>query len=325
MAVNQQNINQIELSLKNREKSGPFYPSVYIIELTNKCNLKCKICPNNQIDYSQKGYIDEKLFEKIIIDISPYCEFLMLYWMGEPLLHKKFNQLLEVARVNIRGKIAVSSNMTINNPSFYESALRNSDFFLCCVDRWDKLAYEDLRQGSSFEDVVRNIEELLKKKKSNHNCEVIVKALDISISSTEFDCFKKYWERLGAKTLLAWVSDWAGTLPTLRKNSQLDIPHQQNTRVPCADLWFKMPINWRGDVLMCCFDWSYSHKIGSVENSSDWLKTIWHSDLIKKIRENQLSGKWRNNTLCEKCTTWAELFEHDAYVNCNEKSYFTVF
>ena len=225
MVVNQQNIDQIEFSIRNEEITGQFYPSVYIIELTNICNLKCKICPNNQIDISQKGYIDENLFERIIEDISPYCEFLMLYWMGEPLLHKKFNRLLEVARAKIRGIIVVSSNMTINDPLFYESALRNSDIFLCCLDRWDKLAYEEIRQGSSFDEVVNNIKEFLDTKNRNHNCEVIVKALDISNSSTEYDCFNKYWQKLGAKTMLAWVSDWAGTLPKLRNHSQLDIPH----------------------------------------------------------------------------------------------------
>lgn len=313
------------MALNNGIAKGNFYPNVFIIETCSRCNLSCTMCPNKNMSSNDLGHIDVELFRNIIVDISPYCEFLMLYWMGEPFLHPKLSELLNIARSHIHGKIVLSSNMTHLNKSLVTSILSNVDILICCIDRWDKNAYEKNRNGAVFETVVSNTELILRQRKSSDHCEIIVKALDIDNTQKEFNMFSNYWKPKGAHPLLAWLNDWAGTFNQIRKIASIPIPHHMKDRVPCADLWFKLAMNWKGEVQTCCFDWNYSRKIGQYIKGKDWLFRAWQSKNIVDLRQAHINGNWRFDSMCKACTTWAEEIEMEAYMNFDESSYFTVF
>lgn len=283
------------------------------------------MCPNKNMPSSNLGYMDIDLLKNVIIDIAPHCEFLMLYWMGEPLLHPDLPELLHFARSQINGKIVLSSNMTYLNESIATSILSYTDILICCIDRWNKKAYEKNRNGAIFEKVVANTEYILRQRKTSDHCEIIVKALDIGNNQEEFNKFSNYWKPQGAYPLLAWLNDWAGTFNQIRKDASIPIPHHDIDRVPCADLWFKLAMNWKGEVQTCCFDWSYSRKIGQYIKGENWLLKAWQSKNIVDLRQAHINGNWRFNSMCKSCTTWAEEIEMEAYINCDESSYFTIF
>jgi Iron-sulfur cluster-binding domain len=323
--VNSKNLQKTREALRNGDVKGDFLPSVYVVETSSLCNLECIVCPNRKMSPHNQGYIDVDIFKKIILDISPYCEFLMLYWMGEPFLHSKLPELLSIARSHIRGKIVLSSNMTHLNEPLTRSILTNVDILLCCIDRWNKLAYEKIRRGSSFETVVSNTESILDQRRDGDRCEIVVKALDFANSSAEYRKFAAYWRSKGARPLLAWLNDWAGTFNQTRKAATIPIPHEEFKRVPCADLWFKLVMNWRGDIQMCCFDWNYSHQISRYNDKEDWLANAWQSAKLVELRQAHINGNWRFNSMCSECTTWGEEYELNAYVNFDDHSYFTLF
>lgn len=321
--VNLRNVNFVREALTNLETTGSFLPTVYVIEPTSICNLKCVMCPNKQITANDLGNMSLPLFERIIDIISPYAEFLMLYWLGEPLLNPKITEMLQYARKKIKGRIVISTNLFQVTDEVLISLLENSDIILCSLDRWKPTEYEKIRVGANFSEVVTNIERLIKLKRNHHKVEIVVKGLDISFNSTEYQEFMDYWSQKGVRPLLAWLNDWAGTLPSLRKAATIPIPQSQN-RIACADLWFKMIINWRGEIQMCCFDWKYENLLGNC-NNSNWLQSAWHSDAIIKMRESQKNGEFAANKLCKTCSTWGEKSELDAYLDFDEKSYFKVF
>lgn len=312
-------------ALNNGRVKGNFYPNVFIIETCSHCNLSCTICPNKKMHSNDLGYMDIELFRNVMVDIAPYCDFLMLYWMGEPLLHPDLPELLRIARSQISGKIVLSSNMTVLNESIAASILSYADILICCIDRWNKKAFEKTRNGAIFEKVISNTEYILRQRKPNDTCEIIVKALDIDNNQEEFNNFSNYWKSRGAHPLLAWLNDWAGTFNKIRKNSSIPIPHYDNNRVPCADLWFKLAMNWKGEIQTCCFDWRYSRKIGCYKKGENWLLKAWQSKNIVDLRTAHIKGNWGFNSMCEACTTWAEEIEMDAYINCDESTYFTIF
>lgn len=319
------NTKNIQMALNRGIAEGNFYPNVFIVETCSHCNLSCTMCPNKNMPSNDLGYIDIELFRNVIIDISPFCEFLMLYWMGEPFLHPDLPELLKIARSHIHGKIVLSSNMTHLNESLATSILSNVDILICCIDRWDKTAYEKNRNGSVFEKVVSNTERILRQRKTSDNCEIIVKALDIDNNQDEFNLFSSYWKPKGAYPLLAWLNDWAGTFNKIRKVASIPIPHQTQNRVACADLWFKLAMNWKGEVQTCCFDWNYSRKIGHYIKGDDWLFKAWQSKKMVDLRQAQINGDWGFSPMCKACTTWAEEIEMEAYLNLDRSSYFIVF
>lgn len=323
--VNPENISLLRSAIKNKQAVGEFLPSVYVIDPISRCNINCVMCPNSKMAESQIGAISLPKFEQIVKVISPYAEFLMLYWMGEPLLHPKFPRLLEIAKKHIKGKIVVSSNMTVFDTDSYTALVTSADIVLCCIDRWEKVYYERVRRGADLDVVTENTKKLLNLRDTEKtDCEVIVKGLDIKSNTEEYDSFRNYWEGLGAKTLMAWLNTWAGTMPTLRNAASIAIPRQHDERVPCADLWFKMVIDWNGRVQMCCFDWSYDNQIseGITEN---WLVEAWHGKKMQELRAAHSKGNFGITNLCDNCDSWGEPAEHEAYTEWTENSYFIVF
>lgn len=324
MLVNSQNVENLRAAIRVGQCEGQFLPSVYVVEPVSRCNLRCVMCPNSKMTPSNFGDIEIEKFCLVLDIISPYCEFLMLYWMGEPLLHKDFEILMREARQRIRGRIVVSSNMTFMTESMADSIITHADVVLCSIDRWKKSAYERIRLGASFESTIQNTKLLLSRKSSDSTCKVIVKALDMKNESEEYAAFSEFWGALGATPMLAWLNDWAGTLPAIRNAARIPIPIISSQRVACTDLWFKMIVNWRGDVQMCCFDWDYKHSIARIDRTSS-LQSIWHSEKMISLRREQLAANWKANDLCEGCTSWGQPHEFDAYIDFEEGSHFVVF
>lgn len=321
--VNPVNVKSVRSALENLEVIGDFLPTVYVIEPTNICNLKCVMCPNKNINTSDLGSMTLSVFERIIDSIAPYAEFVMLYWLGEPLLHPEISEMLYIARKKIKGKIVVSTNLTIATDEVLCGLLENTDIILCGLDRFKPNEYENIRVGANFSTVVTNIERLIKKKTQAHKAEIVVKGLDISFDSVEYQKFRDYWTQKGARPLLAWLNDWAGTFPSIRKVASIPIP-QSHTKKACADLWYKMVINWRGEIQMCCFDWQYKNPIGVCHNP-DWLKSVWQSEKIIYLRELHKKHEFTSIQLCKHCNTWGEISEHNAYLDFDDSSYFIVF
>lgn len=323
--VNPGNLALLWRAIERREVTGNFLPAVFVIEPVSRCNLACVMCPNRKMPQSDLGEMSLERFEQVVCSISPFCEFLMLYWMGEPTLHSRFTELLRLARRHIRGRIVVSTNMTVDDEAVYRALLENADIVLCCIDRWEKSAYERIRVGANFESVVRNTENLLSLRGSGTSCEVVVKALDLNSTSLEHEDFQEHWKQRGARPLVAWLNDWAGTFQSMRNAAAMPVPRSERHRTPCADLWFKLVMNWRGEIQMCCFDWQYKYNVGRVEDLEGWLPKAWHSTEMESLRRAHADGQWDVTPLCETCTTWGEPAELEAYVNFTESSYFTVF
>lgn len=321
--VNSENVRLMRKALETDQLSGNFFPSVYVVEPTNKCNLKCIMCPNRFIKEEDLGEMSLSLFSEILEVISPFAEFVMLYWLGEPLLNGNITEMLTLARRKIKGRIVVSTNLSQTNDDLLNALLENTDTIICSLDRWDALAYEKIRKGASFLSVVSNIERLIDLRRPDQKCEIVVKALDISLKKTEYNKFKEYWSNRSVRLLHAWVNDWAGTFPSLRKTASIPIPHM-SPRTPCADLWFKMVINWRGNIQLCCFDWQNNQVIGNCE-SPDWLRSTWQGEKIISLRSSHVDKKFASSNLCKKCTTWGTISEYEAYVDFDDNSYFLLF
>ena len=69
------------------------FKKIYI-EITNVCNLACSFC---SIDHRIKKSITVEEFESILKKIDKYTDYIYLHVKGEPLLHPKLKELLDLA------------------------------------------------------------------------------------------------------------------------------------------------------------------------------------------------------------------------------------
>ena len=84
------------------------FKKVYL-EITNGCNLNCDFCIKNN---RKTEYINIDNFKLILDKLKGYTDYLYFHVLGEPLLHPKINELIDIASSNF--KINITTNSKIN-------------------------------------------------------------------------------------------------------------------------------------------------------------------------------------------------------------------
>src|SRR4051812_37402766 len=68
------------------------FSRVYI-EISNICNLQCSFCPEV---IRAKKLMDLDLFRHIVKEVAPITEQVSFHLMGDPLVHPKLEELVEI-------------------------------------------------------------------------------------------------------------------------------------------------------------------------------------------------------------------------------------
>jgi radical SAM protein with 4Fe4S-binding SPASM domain len=74
---------------------------------------------------------------------------------------------------------------------------------------------------------------------------------------------------------------------------------------PCHYPFYKMFVDWNGDVLFCSNDWGREHVVGNLLTMS--LHEVWFSKPMTKIRKRLMKGD-RSKSPCNKCSVDGSLF-----------------
>lgn len=106
----------------------------FYIETTSICNLACSFCPPT---HRQAQFIKVEDFRKILDDIKPHTDYIYFHVKGEPLLHPKIDQLLDIS--HDKGfKVNITTNGTllpkVRHKLLGKPALRQMNFSLHSFD-----------------------------------------------------------------------------------------------------------------------------------------------------------------------------------------------
>lgn len=106
----------------------------FYIETTSICNLACSFCPPTERK-SQFIQLDE--FTHILDQVRPYTDYIYFHVKGEPLLHPKIDQMLDIS--HDKGfKVNITTNGTLIhkniNKLLHKPALRQINFSLHSFD-----------------------------------------------------------------------------------------------------------------------------------------------------------------------------------------------
>lgn len=143
-------------------------PQVMQIFISDKCNLNCIMCCNKEGNTNNiPQELDYKTIENLILT-NP--QLLVIEWLGgEPTLHPKFEQLLDLAHNQNIKQILVTNGTLLTKAVIKKLIDYNVDVTIS-MDAPIKSVYEKIRMGADFnrlkENLVLFVEE---KKKRNHN------------------------------------------------------------------------------------------------------------------------------------------------------------
>lgn len=81
----------------------------FYVEVTSVCNLACSFCPPTE---RKASFLSVEEFEQRLEQIKPFTDHIYLHVKGEPLLHPKLDQLLDISHE--KGlKVNLTSNGTL--------------------------------------------------------------------------------------------------------------------------------------------------------------------------------------------------------------------
>lgn len=140
------------------------WPTTFALELTNRCNLHCTMCPREHAwgKTLKLGQMDTALAKRLLDQGLPYAKSIGLTGMGETFFA---SNLLEVARYAKERKpsVVVFVSTNANFPGFIDKAapvLRYIDTLQVSIDGTGA-TYDGIRLGGRFDDLLRNLERLV--------------------------------------------------------------------------------------------------------------------------------------------------------------------
>jgi radical SAM protein with 4Fe4S-binding SPASM domain len=104
-----------------------------------------------------------------------------------------------------------------------------------------------------------------------------------------------------------FINNRSGTIDWLNIDEE-DITKLQGKR--CHYPFYKMFVDWNGDVLFCSNDWGKEHVVGNLLQQD--IREVWLSKEMRKIR-NRLAKGDRTHSPCDKCSVNGQLFGEKSF------------
>jgi radical SAM protein with 4Fe4S-binding SPASM domain len=140
------------------------YPLSIILEPTRSCNLKCIMCRPQPVSSPSLS------FETVnkLIPYLPYVKLITMSGSGEPFLHPRFLEILKIVceYSHPASVIGFNTNAMLLDEEKIDFLISLSiNHITFSVDSPNKVTYEKIRNGASFDILVKNLDQIIKSKK----------------------------------------------------------------------------------------------------------------------------------------------------------------
>jgi MoaA/NifB/PqqE/SkfB family radical SAM enzyme len=275
-----------------------FYRRPWLVstELTNDCNLKCKMCFRGK-RRAGVGYMDFDLFKRVVDEAAQIGDVtLSLFLGGEPTLHPQFDRMVEYAMSHRkRLYVGFNTNGMLMNKRRSELIVRSGvDYVIFSLEGIGSLN-DNIRLGSIYEVVERNILDLLDIRGNRTKPRVSTNTVVSVQSDSELQAIYDKWHgKLDAVSFNPCFDENFGILnwSTLRRWNP-----GYKLRQFCPMPFYDLHVLWNGDVTYCFHDLNGEGYVGNAYDYS--LMDIWRGNKIEAIRQGILFGK--KVGLCSKC------------------------
>lgn len=202
------NISRAKLNRENNKLLATNLPLEIGIQLTNKCNLRCKHCFEwNEEGFLKKGdemtksrELSRAVLKQIFFQTKEVKSNIYL-WGGEPLCYTYWNDIVSILEEDNRWTIICTNGILLDKK--IDSILRISEnvVFLISVDGFEE-ENDAIRGKGTFKKVIDNIELLLSlKKKGVFKGEISINCVLSEAMAEKLYDFTEFFENIGINTL----------------------------------------------------------------------------------------------------------------------------
>lgn len=299
------NLARIYLNYILKRSECNYMPIRLWVEITNRCNLKCRFCVNKDIPPALKGDMDFNLYKKIINEATGSVYDINLFHRGEPLLHPKLIPIISYAK-NRGIKTRIHTNATLLNPELSRKIILSGlDLISFSFDGYTKKTYEKNRIGASYEKSLNNIIDFLRIKKELKSKKpfTIIQVMEFNDESTMKETMeqkKKFLKKFRNlplnKLTVRSPHNWGGLL----KQKALGKRYEENKRIiSCTFPWYSLTIFYNGKVFLCPQDFLGKILLGDLNKNS--IEEIFNNKAIKEIRKKFKALNTNKIIPCKDC------------------------
>ena len=294
-------------SVKSNEVSD--FPLMVILELVNRCNLECSMCPQeyrNDIDLVKfNGTLLDKIFKEFKDNELQSISFSV----SEPLLYKDFFNVIEKCHEANIMDIFLFTNGTLLNEKNAKKILESGITRLfISLDAATEIAYDKIRipvgkkqlqkeRLKILEDQIKNFIFLRDNVYKQQLPVVRTSFVKMDDNKQEVDKFIKKW--VGIVDSVEIQEEFP--LSTYEKvNELLKSDKKINYEIDnynCNEPWGQITIYSDGDVAPCCNLLGKKTTIGNIKNKT--LKEIWQGNKANILRDGLIKNE--PNKVCKLC------------------------
>jgi hypothetical protein len=242
------------------------FPSQVIVEMTNRCNLSCSVCPRFFVDDALHD-MDIELWKKIIDEIAEHEVTLIPFWRGESAMHENFTTMMTYARSAVN-QIYLSTNGILSS-TVIESFVQADFVSVSC----------HVHESISF------LKEMWKLKQTKHLTKPMLQA-----SVVEGELYDNH--------LVELAGPYADVVRIYKKHSdkgKFGSIGGRKGRKFCERLNNDIVIDCAGNVSRCCHNWKTDAPMNILD---DTIENVWNSPKYEKIR------KQYPDKICQQCDQW---------------------
>ncbi len=280
------NFLKVHWVMKSGKEVIDCYPYLFVMEVTNVCNLKCPFCLTGKgisggRDVRHMKYEEAK---RMLDAVGDYLYFLQVYTWGEPLLNKDVIKIIEYAKKkNIY--VMLSTNATAMTTAYNKRLLESGiDYLMVAIDGGSKQTYEAYRRGGDYDKVIANVQDLLRQKENSRTAKPFVEWQFIVFrhNEHEVDATEKMAYEMGINKftpLPAYVEneEWAAT--DSRYRTDLGNPERLYN---CDRPWSHLNVRADGGVASCCYTFFKKDDFAHIDDGE--FMSVWNNDKFRTAR-----------------------------------------
>jgi len=296
-----------------------YLPTIMDLEPNSTCNFRCTMCQVSNWENGKRA--NDMSFEdfKDFIDTNNHFTEIKLHGMGEPLLHKRYFDMVEyLSSQHIWTRTSINGSLLHIKDNYKKLIDAGIGEVQCSFDGATKEVYEGIRRNSKFEQVVKNFTALNKyantkerpytrmwaliQKSNRHQIfkfvelarEMEFKRLSFSISLNDWG--REEWNQNNkAQEAEKFTDDEHKKLIELSKKYDIDITlweqgssYSTTSKEKLCSWVFSRPyISSDMKVVPCCM--IADPAVVTIGNAKEFKK-VWNSKEYQDFRQLHLSG-----------------------------------
>ncbi|MFC1993395.1 radical SAM/SPASM domain-containing protein [Chloroflexota bacterium] len=308
------NLLRSGVNLVHRRLRPWSWPLHIHVELTNYCNLKCKVCPTGIGRLARRpAAMEPTLFERLMNEVGPYLLTASLWGWGESLLHPQFADILRILQNRGVTTFISTNGQNLDDEKIVQALIKYPPTYLIvCLDGITDKTNSPFRVGAKIAPALAGVRRLAKMKRQKGNVFPLLHLRYIVMKHNEHELSE----------LPQFAKENEFELLTIRTLSIIDAPddthrdlipngeklraygYRNNKRISRADFIcekaFIFPAVFvDGTVVACDQDCNAQQPYGSLADGSSFADIWWGKragEVRKTIRDNL--GRF---SFCQNC------------------------